>query len=119
MNEEKSVTPKVNYQTAGELISLSLAGKLVKNHHDQNGFENSHSYNIGKDILEKILSQPGCVGISFRDAINESGQKTLVYVGIDARGKAILEMTVVDQEGHIAVIEGFVGDRTNPTSWVH
>jgi hypothetical protein len=119
MSEEKSVTPKVNYQAAVELISLELAGKLIKNHHDQNGFENSHSYNIGKDILVKILSQPGCAGISFRDAVNEYGQKTLVYVGIDSGGKAILEITVVNEEGAIAVIEGLVGDRTNPTAWVH
>jgi hypothetical protein len=119
MTEEKSVNPKVNYQAAGELISLDLAGKLIKNHHDQYGFENSHSYNIGKDILVKILSQPHCVGISFRDAVNESGQKTLVYVGLDAKGKAILEITVVNEEGKIAVIEGLVGDRTNPTAWVH
>lgn len=119
MPEEKFVKSKVDYSAAGELISLDLAGKLIKNHHDQYGFEDSHSYNIGKDILVQILSQPGCVGISFRDAVNESGQKTLVYVGIDANGRAILEITVVNHEGKIAVIEGFLGDRTNPTSWIH
>ena len=42
---------------------------------------------IGRNVIDQILAQPGCVGIRFIDAINEEGQKTLVYVGVDAAAK--------------------------------
>ncbi len=35
--------------------------------------------------------------------------KTLVYVGIDAKGKNILEITTVNDHGKLAVTEGMIG----------
>ena len=53
---------------------------------------NQNLMSFGGKIIEEILAQPGCVGIRFFDAINETGVKTLVYAGIDAKGKNILEI---------------------------
>jgi hypothetical protein len=117
MNKESLVKEKMNYQDIGEEISHELAGKMIKDHHDKHGYEESHSYTVGKTIIEQILAQPGCVGITFRDAINEIGAKTLVYVGIDSRGNTILETTSVNKHGKIVVTEGMIGDRTNGFSW--
>ncbi len=36
---------------------------------------------MGKEILTKILEQPGCAGIRFYNGINEKGEKTLVTLG--------------------------------------
>jgi hypothetical protein len=117
MNKESLVKGKINYQTAGEEISHELAAKMIKDHHDKYSYEESHSYTIGKNIIEAILAQPGCVGITFRDAINEFGVKTLVYVGVDSKGKSILELTTVNDLGKLAVTEGMIGDRLLPVVW--
>jgi len=117
MNKESLIKHKIDYQVAGEEISHELAGKMIKDHHDKHGYEESHSYTIGKTIIEQILAQPGCVGITFRDAINESGNKTLVYVGVDAKGNSILEITTVNDHGKLAVTHGMIGDRLLPYTW--
>jgi len=117
MNKESLVKARIDFQAAGEEISHELAAKMIKDHHDKYSYEESHSYTIGKNIIEAILAQPGCVAITFRDAINESGNKTLVYVGVDEKGKSILEYTTVNEHGKLAVTEGMTGDRVQPVSW--
>jgi hypothetical protein len=93
---------------------------MVKNHHDVHSVEGSNSYYIGRNVIEQMLAQPGCVGIRFFDAINEAGQKTLVYVGIDSKGRSILEYSTVDRHGKLAVVEGMASDRVlvdKPSNW--
>ena len=117
MNKESFIKEKVNYSAVGEQISNELAAKMIKNHQDLHSEDGSNTYLIGKDIIEKILAQPGCAGICLIDAINESGKKTLVYVGIDDKGKNILKNTSVNEDGELAVTEGLTGDRTMPYQW--
>jgi hypothetical protein len=112
MNKESQVKGQKNFSEIGEEIDHELAGKFIKNHHDQYSYENSFSYVIGKTIIDKMLAQPGCVGIRIVEAVNESGNKTLVYMGIDEKGNNILEYTSVNQHGDIVVTEGMIGDRT-------
>jgi hypothetical protein len=114
MNKESLVKEQVNYQAVGEQISHELAAKMIKDHQDKNTVEGSFSFIIGKDIMEKGFSQPGCVGIRIYDAINEAGNKTLVCVGIDSNGKNIIEYTTVNEFGKIAVTEGMVWDKAMP-----
>jgi hypothetical protein len=119
MNKESLAKVKLDYENVGEEISQELGAKMIKNHHDKYSHQESHSYIIGKNIIEAILAQPGCVGIAFADAINESGNKTLVYVGLDAKGNGITELTTVNDHGKLAVTPGMIGDRLlpPPTSW--
>jgi hypothetical protein len=119
MNKESLVKEQKNFSEIGEEISHELAGKFIKNHHDQYSYENSFSYVIGKNIMDKIMAQPGCAGIRIVEAVNEFGNKTLVYVGIDEKGNNILEYTSVNQHGDIAVTEGMIGDRSaGGTTWI-
>jgi hypothetical protein len=120
MNKESLVKNRVDFSTVGEQITHELAAKMVKNHHDTHTIDESNSYYIGKNIIDQMLAQPGCVGIRFFDAINEEGKKTLVYVGIDAKGKSILEYTTVNDHGKLAVVEGMSADKVwvdKPTNW--
>jgi hypothetical protein len=114
MNKESLVKEQVNYQTWGGQISHELGAKMIKDHQDQHTIDGSFTFLIGKEIIEKAFSQPGCVGIRLYDAINEAGNKTLVCVGIDSKGKNIIEYTTVNEHGRIAVTEGLVFDRLNP-----
>jgi hypothetical protein len=121
MNQESLIKEKLNYQAVGEEIPHELAGKMVKDHYDKFTAAESHSFIIGKDILEKTFAQPGCVGVRFYEALNESGNKTLVSVGIDSNGKNIIEFTSVNEHGKITVTEGMVTDRARPgtdTGWL-
>lgn len=97
----------------GEEIGLELGTQMVKSYQDANPTDVS-SYLIGREIIDQILAQPGCAGIKFFNAINEMGEKTLVYVGVDAKGKSILEVTVVSEEGRLASEKGIVADRVRP-----
>ena len=120
MNKELLVKSQVDFSSVGKQISHELAAKMVKNHHDTHSIDDSNSYYIGRNIIDQMLAQPGCVGIRFFDAINEAGQKTLVYVGIDAKGKSILEYSTVNDQGKLAVVEGMSADKVlvdKPTDW--
>jgi len=120
MNKELLVKSHADFATVGEQISHELAAKMVKDHHDTHSVDESNSYYIGKNIIDQMLAQPGCVGIRFFDAINEAGKKTLVYVGIDAKGKSILEYSTVNDHGKLAVVEGMSADKVlvqKPTNW--
>ena len=113
MNKESLVKEQIDYQAVGEEIPHELAAKMVKDHYDKFTAEESYSFIIGKDILQKIFAQPGCVGVRFYEALYE-GNKTLVSVGIDSNGKNIIEYTSVNEHGKITVTEGMVTDRVRP-----
>lgn len=94
----------------GEEIGLELGTQMVKSYQAVHPTDVT-SYLIGREIIDQILAQPTCAGIKFFNAINEMGEKTLVYVGVDEKGQAILEVTVVSEEGRLASEKGIVADR--------
>jgi hypothetical protein len=95
--------------TVGEHIGLAEGIKLVENFREANP-DATPGYYIGRDILDQILNQPGCVGISFRKCLSEN-EEHLVYTGVDAEGQDILEYSVVTNTGDIVKNEGIVADR--------
>ncbi len=102
-----------NIAAIGEEIGLDLGKQMVKAYQDANPTDVS-AYLIGRNILEQILAQPGCVGIRFYNAYNELGQKTLVYVGVDANESAIITVTSVTTTGEFETTKGIVADRIRP-----
>ncbi len=109
---QNELKTKVNYAEVGEAISHELAAKMVKDFHDAQS-EEVPDFIIGKNIISQVLSQPGCVGIKFYNALNESGVRTLVYVGVDVNGNIITEYTGVNEDGKLGRVEALVGDRTD------
>jgi|SRR5215467_3015141 len=106
------LTTATNYAAIGEAIDHELAAKMIKNYHDVNSNEAPKSYVIGKNVIEEMLAQPGCVGLRFYNAIDESGRQTLVYAGVDTNGNTIIEYPAVDEKGKLGRIEALIGDRT-------
>jgi hypothetical protein len=47
----------------------------------------------------------------FNYGLNEEGQKTLVYVGVDAQGQDIVKTTVVMSSGALVEVDGIIADR--------
>lgn len=101
-----------NLTTVGEEISHELGAKMVKDFQDANPQDVTANY-IGRNILESILAQPDCAGIRFYNALNEMGEKTLVYVGVDMNEDLITEYVSVNNAGELVKIKGMVADRSN------
>jgi len=101
---------KANLAKVGEEVGLELGTQMVKSYQESNPTD-VKCYLIGREIIEKVLAQPGCVGMKFYNAYNEEGQKTLVYVGIGQKGETILEYSVINTEGQLSKEKGIVADR--------
>lgn len=96
--------------SVGEHIGFELGAKMVKEFQDAYPNESIGVF-VGKDIIESLLAQPGCVGIKMFNALNELGQKTLVFVGLDNAGRHIIEYTTIDRNGQMLKNDGIVADR--------
>jgi hypothetical protein len=94
----------------GEEIGLELGKQMVSEYQAANPTD-VHFYQIGRNILDQILAQPGCAGLRFYSAYNEAGEKTLVYIGLNKAGKAIFEFTCINNEGVLETNKGIVADR--------
>lgn len=94
----------------GEEIGYELGKEMVNSYQVANPTDVAY-YEIGRNILDQVLAQPGCAGIRFYNAYNEMGEKTLVYVGLDKAGKAIFEYTCINNEGVLESNKGIVADR--------
>jgi len=106
----QELSTKTNLAQVGEEIGLDLGTQMVKSYQEANPTDVKW-YMIGREIIEKILAQPGCVALKLYHAFNEAGEKTLVYIGVDSKGKAIIEYTVVNNQGLLLTEKGIVADR--------
>lgn len=100
-----------NLAEVGENIGLTEGIKLVNAFREANPTA-TKGYYIGRNILEQIMAQPGCVGINFRKCLTNMNEEHLVYTAVDADGKDILEFSVVTNTGDIAKQEAIVADKT-------
>lgn len=96
--------------TAGAEIGLELGARFISAYREANPTDVT-SYYVGRNILEQVLAQPGCMGIKFYNAYDEAGEKTLVYVGVNAAGSNMLTVASVNVEGQLDVQKGIVADR--------
>jgi len=94
----------------GEEIGYELGTKMISDFRSANPSD-VQFYEIGRNILDQILAQPDCAGIKFYSAFNEMGQKTLVYVGLNSDGKAILNFSTINNTGTLESNKGIVADR--------
>jgi hypothetical protein len=106
---QKELLTKKDYAAVGGEISHETANNFVQAFAKANPNENP-AYYLGRNIIEKILAQPGCVGMRFYYGINTEGQKTLVYVGMDANGNDIIRQTMVTENGVMMSEEGITAD---------
>jgi hypothetical protein len=77
--------------TEGGEITLTSAGAMAaKYRRDNPGQTLAHFF--GKDIINKILDQEGCMGIRLYHGIDEDGKKELVMVGADSDENDITDL---------------------------
>lgn len=107
---QKELQVKKDFSAVGEEIGHQLGAEFIQAYHERHP-NDTGSYQVGRIIIDQILAQPGCVGMRFYNALNELGQKTLVYVGVDASGKDMIKSTVVLADGSMNTSYHIVADR--------
>jgi len=106
---QKELITKKDYAAVGKEISHEKANEWIKTY--EKSFPDSpKGYALGRNIIEKILAQPGCVGIRFHYGVNDEGQKTLVYIGMDENGNDLLKHTIVTENGVMASENAITAD---------
>jgi len=86
IEQQKSFTEKV-----GKDIGYEAGAKMAKRHYDNHPDEAIASF-MGREIIEGILSQPGCVGIRVVNGVDEIGLRKVILVGVDKDGNNILHI---------------------------
>ena len=79
----------------GGPIPLDKASAWTANYRKRKANEVKAHY-FGKDIINKILGQNGCVGIRMYYALNDGGEKQLVLVGVDAEENDLFRGVIAD-----------------------
>lgn len=81
-------------------ISIEDAAELTKNHRNASESGTIRAEFFGREALESILDQEGCVGIRCYYGKKEDGTPALVLVGADANEEDMLEEDKIAQAGN-------------------
>ena len=82
--------------TEGQQISTTDGAALTAAHRMANPSDLLGHF-VGKDILNQILAQTGCMGIRFYHGLDSSGNRKLVLVGVDANENDLVSGIVADK----------------------
>lgn len=115
LQKEVLIEEKTLHAGIGEHIGYELGAKMVKDY--CNKYNEYGSYFVGRNILEQILSQPGCIGIKVFRGLNEVGEQVYVLTGVNKDGKEMFEINTVSPAGKLESSEGIVADRGQKQGW--
>ena len=79
-----------------EQIPLDLAARWTRNFREKHPGETKAHF-FGRNLVQKILDQEGCMGIRLFYALDDDSQKQLVMVGADADANNQEEGVIVDR----------------------
>ncbi len=79
-----------------EQIPLDLAARWTRNYREkQPGETKAHFF--GRNLVQKILDQEGCMGIRLFYALDDDSQKQLIIVGADAEANNQVDGIIADR----------------------
>lgn len=78
-------------------ISLAEAAKMTKAHRSAAAPGDVNAHYVGREAVEALLKQPGCVGLRFYHAQHPKGHHTLVAVGVDKAGSDLHQGPICEQ----------------------
>lgn len=81
----------------GGLIPLDLASQMTRKYRLNADLNAVISMAVGKNVIEEILSQNGCFGLRFYNALDENGSEQLVIVGVDSSGNDMYNGKIADR----------------------
>lgn len=80
-------------------ISINDAAELTRNYRESSESGAIIAEFFGREALERILAQEGCVGIRCYYGQKEDGKPALVLVGADANEEDLLDGSEIAQAG--------------------
>ena len=83
-----SISARQQQLTGNEnhLITLDQAVKYIQNYAFSPAAPTTKGGLFARSAFDKILSQPGCIGIRYYYAKKDDGTATIVLVGVDSNG---------------------------------
>lgn len=81
----------------GEVFPLATASDWTKNYRDANPEDVTKAHFFGKDVLNAILNQTGCMGIRMYYALDENGAKQIILVGADANENDMYQGVIAER----------------------
>ena len=104
----------------GGPIKLDEAASWTKNYREKHPGETISQF-FGKEILERILAQDGCLGIRFYYALDHAGKKHLVITGVVSDGNDQIQEDHYEEAAVVAPAAGApahkiyeIGDQSSP-----
>jgi hypothetical protein len=79
------------------VITLDQATKYVQNYTSNPTAPTIKGAYFGRNIFDKILSQPGCIGLRYYYAKKDDGTATLVLVGVDGTGNDMTQGVLAEE----------------------
>lgn len=107
---QKELLQKPQVAEIGQHIGYEAGEEMVKRFFDKHP-EQAYGHICGRNIIEQILSQPGCAGIMILPGYNNDGIRQPIFVGVDSNSRPILKYKVVTASGKLESHEGIVSDR--------
>lgn len=77
-------------------ISLAEAAADTRRFRDRAGPDAEKGGFFFREVLDKLLAQPGCVGIRYYHGLDAQDQPSLIIVGVDAKGDDITGGVLMD-----------------------
>ena len=81
-------------------ITLATASKLTRNHRENVEDGAIKGQFFGKETLQRILKQKGCVGIRCYFGKTDDGKPSLVLVGVDKEQNDLIKGELADLGGY-------------------
>jgi len=73
-----------------QIISFRDAAELIKNSERIIASDAVIAQYFGKELVDKILAQPGCVGVRLYYGKNANGKSGVIILGVDKYGKDMI-----------------------------
>jgi hypothetical protein len=73
------------------VITLDQAVKYVQNFTNNPTVPNIKDAYFGRNIFDKILAQPGCVGVRYYYGKKDDGSAAVILVGVDSGGNDLTQ----------------------------
>ena len=86
------IPPKSNH-----MVTLAEASVYTANYRKQVGTGTVKGGMFWKEVIDKIINQPGCVALRYYYGRQDNGAPCLVLVGVDVQGKDMLSGIIGEQ----------------------
>jgi hypothetical protein len=116
--EERIIKRRIGFFTGDEnhVITLEEGIELTRNYRKTAGKDAVKGGYFGREIIEKILAQRGCVGIRLYHGTHQSGKPTFVLSGVETNGNDLYQ-GVLGQEMRLSSPMNSNPNPLNSDSW--